>query len=119
MASTDEELSDYDVMFFPIYLTKVSNFIDFRIKITLKSPQIFYPGEEKIVPTRLMISAMPPHVNIHIKEEGRIHLMLKSEGSVSPMFRGRMHLNFFNSNNSIIHLNSTVTVAYLIIQINL
>jgi hypothetical protein len=53
MASTEEELSDYDVMDFPIFLTKVSNYIDFRIKITLKSPQIFYPGEEKIVPTRL------------------------------------------------------------------
>ena len=66
-----------------------------------------------------MISAMHSHVNIHIKEEGRIPLMLKSEGSVSPMFRGRMHLSFFNSNDSVIHLNSTVTVAYLIIQTNL
>ena len=119
MASTEEEVSDYDVMDFPIFLTKVSIYIDFRIKIHLKTSQIFYPGEEKIIPTRLMISAMPAHMNFHIKEESRLPLMLKSEGSISPMFRGRLHLNLFNSNNSVVHLNTTVTVAYIIIQVNL
>ena len=119
MASTEEEEDDYNITDFPLFLTKVSNFIDFRIKIQLKSSQIFYPGEEKIVPTKLIISTIPTHMNFHIKEEGRIPLMMKSEGSVSPMFRGRLHLYFFNVSASVFHLNSTITVAYIIIQNNL
>ena len=119
MASTEEDESDYDVVDFPIFLTKVSSLIDFRIKIKLKNPEIFYPGEEKIVPTRLMISALPTHMNFHVKEESRIPLMLLSEGAISPAFRGRVYMTFSNLNNSVIRLSTSITIAYLIIQINL
>lgn len=118
MASIEEEVIDYDVVDFPIFIPYYPHLIEFRVKIQLKCNQVFFPGEEKAVPTRLMISAMPSHLMFHIKEDSKIPLMMMSEGPISPASRGRIFIKFVNVNNNVIRLNCNIIVGYLIIQLN-
>ena len=117
MNPVDEELpEDYNSLEFPIFNS--SDLIEYRVKINLKCSQVFFPGEEKMIPTRLVISIIPEHVTFHIKEESRIPLMMLSEGPISPAFRGRLFTKLVNVKNDIINLNADMTIGYLIIQLN-
>ena len=119
MASIEEEIpSDVDLLDFPILVPHHPHLIEFRLLIQLKCNQVFFPGEEKAVPTRLMISAMPSHLMFHIKEDSKIPLMMMSEGPISPASRGRIFIKFVNVNNNVIRLNCNIIVGYLIIQLN-
>ena len=90
--------------------------IDYRVKLLLKNDLVLTQGQEVLAPTACIIEEGIPDFCLLIKKSDNTPLTLLSEGNISELFRGRIHIKLANYKSEIVTLYSGTEVGFLLVN---
>ena len=90
--------------------------IDYRVKLLLKNDIILGPGQEALAQTACMIEDGISDFCIHVKKSENIPFSLLSEGYISELFSGRVHVKLANYKSETLKLYGGTEVGFIIVN---
>ena len=96
--------------------TFLKHLIDYRVKLLLKNDIVLQPGQEVLVATACIIGDGIGDFCLHIKRSENIPLTLLSEGYISELFSGRVHVKLANYKSEPVQLFGGTEVGFIIVN---
>ena len=90
--------------------------IDYRVKLLLKKDIRLSPGQEMLAETACIITDGIAEFCLHIKKSENIPLTLLSEGYISELFSGRVHVKLTNHKSETVRLCGGTEVGFIIVN---